>query len=223
MTVAPFILPFRPGTDPCERCAVCAYVAPGSAPAAGPVDFAFPSQPRFYARSCYGGSRPATLGLAPGQRADVDLMLGTTSAVWVRGRLLNLPPNPVPTIQLTEDSFHVGGPLLAVDLPKGTFAFQGVAPGRYRLDANVRQQNADGPPKSHSAQLMIDVGTSDVNDIELPLSPAGELDVVLHGPEGKKLEPAAVRIGLRSTASEHPDVRWAEPQRFFLLPPGLAN
>ena len=67
---------------------ICAdFYSAVPAPTSGLIDFASRSEPRFYTRSCYGGSRPANLRLAPGQRAGIDLTLGTTSAVWLRGRM----------------------------------------------------------------------------------------------------------------------------------------
>ncbi len=209
---------------------ICAHMPSGNAPApaAGPVDFASRSEPRFYARSCYGGPRPATVRVAPGRRIDVDLTLGTTSAVWVRGHLLNVTPNPVPTIQLIrEDPFDAGRAtqFANLDISKGTFAFWGVAPGRYWLQADVDPQNTDTQQKRLTGRLLIDVGNSDLHDLDLPLVPAGEMDVVLHGPEGKKIEPGAVTISLRSTASGRPGSGWAEAQpngpfRFRGLSPG---
>ena len=196
---------------------ICASAAQGHATAValpGPVDLASPVEPRFYVRSCYPdvtASSPAPFRVPAAGRAGVDLTLLSAPAVSVRGRLSALPANAGLNIRLIpETSFDSSQPWFAGFDSPGAFAFRGVPPGPYRLDADVNWQEPDGTRKSTFARLRIAVGNVDLNGIDVPLEPAGAIDVVLHGQDGARIDPEDLQVGLRPAVPEPAGTEWAQ-------------
>ncbi len=145
------------------------------APLPGPVDYAARVESRSYARTCNRAFQ-----LSPGQRAEVDLTPLTATTVMIRGHVRNAPPQTGLTVSLiSEDpSFgHVSNAF--VDATQSTFAFRGVLPGRYRLRAQT-YSNA-GAQKSLAAEIPLDVGSSDIDGIDVALDSQAAVDVAFHG------------------------------------------
>jgi hypothetical protein len=93
----------------------------------------------------------------------------------------------------------------------GMFAFRGVLPGHYRLEADANWQEPDGTRKLLMARLPIEVGGANLEGIEALLEPIGVIDVVLHSLEGEKISPERVQLGLRPTARGNANMQWAQP------------
>jgi hypothetical protein len=156
---------------------LCAAAAPFggvAAPSSTQIDFAAHRETLYYGRSCYPNSSGlvrSTLHIAPGQSIEVNLTIGSSSAVRVSGRIVNGMPNMNTSLRLVreDDPPTAGGQLLpgAADFNKGTFEFRGVFPGRYRLEADVVTQPAEGQRVPLVARLPLVVGSADVDDIEL--------------------------------------------------------
>jgi hypothetical protein len=198
---------------------LCAAAAPfGSvaAPSSTQIDFAAHRETLYYRRSCYpdsSGLGRSTLHIAPGQSIVVNLTIGSSSAVRVSGRIVNGPPNLSANLRLVreDDPPEAGGQFLpgGADAAKGTFEFRGVFPGRYRLEADVTTQPAEGQRVALVARLPLVVGSADVDDIELTMEKAGQIEVAVTSAEGEKLEFDAVTIGLRSTVPGPFGTWWA--------------
>jgi len=170
---------------------VCSGAGPGNPLAAatpGPVDFSASAMVRYYARTCNPASL-TPLQLAPGRHAQVDVDLLTTTAVSVRGRVIGAPPGTGvnPTLMGVDAEGRIGSQFAwfaqSLDPQQGTFIFRGVPPGRYVLSANLRASQAGGPMKTLTARTQVDVGSSDVDGLQLPLEADGAVDVVFEGAE----------------------------------------
>jgi hypothetical protein len=158
---------------------ICAGGQGAPAPQPGPVDYATRVD-RYYGRTCNRG-----IVLSPGQQAQVDLSPTAGSAVTVRGHVGNLPPQTPFSVGLVPeaDDFGEPSPPGYPDMTQGTFTFRGVLPGRYRLHA----QSYSGPGKpALVAEAPVDVGTSDIDGLDVELGPEATLDVTLEA-AGKDL------------------------------------
>jgi hypothetical protein len=93
----------------------------------------------------------------------------------------------------------------------GNFAFRGVSPGRYRLEARLNWAAPDGTAKFLVAQLPLEVGSADLDSVELPLEPAATIDVILHGPGGEKVGPESVHLILHPAVDGAASPNWAQP------------
>jgi protocatechuate 3,4-dioxygenase beta subunit len=211
---------YRAGRLPPGGYVVCAGAARNGAgeaiaATAGPVDFASRRAPHIYTQTCdpdLGGSQPAVMKVPAGQQAEVDLTLVPVPAVSVLGRLRNLPPAGGLGVRLVRDSeFSSDPPLFTTAGEDGTFAFRGVLPGNWRLEADASWQEPDGTRKSLLARLPIEVGSANVDGMDVPLDPAGVIDVVLHSLEGEKISPERVQLGLRPTVARSGNMQWAQP------------
>src|SRR5471030_214766 len=211
---------YRAGRLPPAGYVVCAGAArsgPGAPMSAtsGPVDFASRRAPRVYTQACdldLGGSQPAWLKVPAGQQAEVNLTLVPVPAVSVLGRLRNISLASGLGVRLVRDSDFSGEPALSTSTGQdGTFAFRGVLPGHYRLEADTSWQEPDGTRKSLMARLPIEVGSAGLEWIEAPLEPAGAIDVVLQSLEGEKISPEKVQLGLRPTVAGSGNMQWARP------------
>ena len=190
---------------------VCSMGSPGAnaeAPVAGTVDFAARTEPRFYTRTCYPNltsTTGAAYRLAPGQHGQVDITMLGGPAVWVRGRVRNLPPRVGMGVMLTaEDAFEGARqyPNAYVDPNQGTFGFRGVPPGHYRLEANLAT-TVEGQPVSLRAGMQLDVAGSDIDGLELALEPGGTVTAMLHGMAENQIEPNDVHLNLRQKESNN--------------------
>jgi hypothetical protein len=224
---------YRAGRLPPGGYMVCAGAArsgPGAPMAAtnGPVDFASSPAPRVYTQTCdpdLSVSQPALLKIPAGQQAEVNLTLVPVPAVSVLGRLRNLPLAGGLGVRLVRDSDFSSEALFSSTGQDGTFAFRGVLPGHYRLEADTSWQEPDGTRSSLTARLPIEVGSAGLEGIEAPLEPAGAIDVVLHSLEREKVSPEKVQLGLRPALARSENMHWAQPEppapfRFSALAPG---
>ena len=73
---------------------------------------------------------------------------------------------------------------------------RGVAPGRYRLRASA-YASTGGVRKDSMAVIPVDVGTSDMDGVDVVLDSGGTVDVALHGLAENQIEPKDVSVNLR--------------------------
>lgn len=173
------------------------------APQPGIADFQTRGEPRFYKRSCYPANPPASFQIGSAQQLQRDFVLGSARAFAVRGRVTNPPPETSFSVTLFRDDEVnvVEQPrLTGINLADGSFEFEGVEPGRYRIEANAGAVHAG---------TAIQVEGADIGELELMLEPGGSIDVDVHDlPNGAAAD--AVRIGLRSTGPRPSETRWAQ-------------
>ncbi|MGA2590909.1 MAG: carboxypeptidase regulatory-like domain-containing protein [Bryobacteraceae bacterium] len=173
------------------------------APQPGLADFQTHGEPRYYKRSCYPAKPPASFQIGPAQQVQKDFTLGSAHAFSVRGRVTNPPPETSFSVTLFRDDEVnvVEQPRsTCIKLADGSFEFEGVEPGRYRIEANA------GAIRAGTA---IHVEGADVGELELMLEPAGSIDVYVHDlPNGAAAD--VVRIGLRSTGPRPSETTWAQ-------------
>jgi hypothetical protein len=191
--------------------AVCAEAgaSPSTPSVLESVDASVRPEPRRYARTCYPAASPSpqsTFRVAPGQRTEVNLTLETTSPVSMRGRVVNGPPRSGVPVQLFRDeSVDAWQVQSAATSPEAqTFAFHGIEPGRYRLEARIKKLDAGGVEQSLMARLSVEVGRADMEGLELTLEPAA------------KLGTGVSTVGLRSTGSSPAVTRWADKDKSAL-------
>jgi hypothetical protein len=122
-------------------------------------------------------SKEATrVTVGPGQDTQaIDLRLVASPIIRVSGKILNAPPGRV-AIELmyaTSPGSEVGEEREAE--PDGSFVLWGLDPGKYTLKASV----GGGEDAPQSARVPIDVGTANIDGIELrvvePLEIAGRI------------------------------------------------
>ncbi|MEI9976561.1 MAG: carboxypeptidase-like regulatory domain-containing protein [Ignavibacteriota bacterium] len=175
---------YRLGNLPPGDYIVCADMrASYPAPVAGPLDYGARVENRSYVRTCN-----RALQLASGQRAQVDLVPTVGILATVRGHVRNLPPLTGFGVNLVGDEQfrnQVGG---SVDISQSTFTIRGVAPGRYRL----RAQTFANTPNSLVAEMILDVGGSDIDGLELDLAAEAAVQLTFAGvPQGHSNEVGA--------------------------------
>jgi hypothetical protein len=149
------------------------------APVPGSLDYAARVDNRFYSRTC---SRP--LQLAPGQHAQVDLSPFTASTATVRGHVRGLPAQTGFNVTLSpeDDSAGFNQPFNGfVDMSQASFTLRGVPPGRYRLHAQSYSNTAANPSKPMAADIPVEVGGSDIDNLDISLDAGGTLDVAVAG------------------------------------------
>jgi hypothetical protein len=202
------------------------------APSSTQIDFAAQREMRYYTRSCYPGTTGSGRSIphiAAGQSVAVNLVLGSSSAVRISGHITNTLPNLNANFRLVRDDdppheenqFFPG----IADGSKGTFEFRGVFPGRYRLEADLNTQSADGQKLSLAGRLSLVVGSADIDDIELTLETTIQIDGDVSSAEGEDLTPGSVNLGLRPAMPGSLGMWWTEPLenkslRFTSVPAG---
>jgi protocatechuate 3,4-dioxygenase beta subunit len=164
-----------------------------SAPVQGPVDYATHVDNRFYARTCNRAFQ-----LAPGQHAQVDVSPLTAAMATVRGHVRNLPPQTGFSVNLMPDDGSEGFNQINAfaDAAQGTYSIRGVPPGRYRLRAQS-SLNANGAQRLLLADLPVDVGSSDMDGLDVAFDSAGTVDVALHGVAENQIDAERVTVILR--------------------------
>ena len=197
---------FRIGMLPPGGYFVCATPNGGSAvPSTGPVDLAVRGEPRYYQRTCSPDPHAASarpLSLLPGRQQEVQLTLRASAGAELQGRVRNLPPGVGTGVMLSrEGGFEGEQPLVASVGTEGKFAFRGVPPGEYRLEASVTRQSGDG--FLLIGRLPVEVAGGGTQEIELPLAPPVFFNVVIHGVPAV---PERLTVGLRSQW----DTTWAD-------------
>ena len=163
------------------------------APVQGPVDYTTRVDNRFYTRTCNRAFQ-----LSPGQRAQVDLSPPAGPAATVRGHVRNAPPQTGFQVYLSPEAGSEGWSRVGalVDAAQGTYVLRGVAPGRYRLRASA-YASTGGVRKDSMAVIPVDVGTSDMDGVDVVLDSGGTVDVALHGLAENQIEPKDVSVNLR--------------------------
>jgi protocatechuate 3,4-dioxygenase beta subunit len=111
------------------------------------------------------------------EAAAIDFTLAASRAVRVRGRIFNAitsqPGRGVLLVLSRRDSgvrIFAPSDITRVDDPQGAFEISGVTPGAYEL----RAQWSDGE-KQYSNGVRLDVGTTDLDDVNLVISPGVQL------------------------------------------------
>jgi len=199
---------------------VCVNAGQGtSAPVPGPVDYAARVDSRSYARTCNRAFQ-----LSPGQRAQVDLTPLTATTVTVRGHVQNVPPQTGFSVNLLPDDDSLGFGQNAnafVDASQGTFTIRGVAPGRYRLRAQSFPPPG-GAQKALAAEFPLDVGSSDIEGIDVALDSPATVEVTFHGVADDRMKD--VTAMLRSGGQYAPRYVYAQSKdgvfQFQTVPPG---
>jgi protocatechuate 3,4-dioxygenase beta subunit len=171
---------------------VCVSAGQGtSAPVPGPVDYATRVDSRSYARTCN-----RAFPLSPGQRAQVDLTPLTATTVTVRGHVQNVPPQTGFSVSLLPDDDSLGFGQNAnafVDASQGTFTIRGVAPGRYRLRAQSFPPPG-GAQKALAAEFPLDVGSSDMDGVDVALDSQATVEVTFHGVADDQMKDVSVML-----------------------------
>lgn len=190
------------------------------APAAGPVDYATRASNRYYVRTCNRAFQ-----LAPGKQVQVDLSPLATAVASLRGHIRNLPPQSGFSVFLEpeDNSANFGQNFNAfVNASAGTFTIQAVPPGRYRLRAQV-YTNSGGTQKASVVYLPVEVGGSDIDDLDVTLDSPATVDVVIHGLTENQIEPSDVNVTLRGdiwTENRGPNTKKEAEAHFEDVPPG---
>jgi hypothetical protein len=192
-----------------------------SAPVQGPVDYATRVANRFYARTCNRAFQ-----LSPGQHAQADLNPISSTAATVRGHVQNLPPQTGFSVNLApaDGSEGMSQTFNAfVDATQGTYTIRGVPAGRYRLRAQT-YANAGGAQRPLLADFPVDVGSSDMDGLDVAFDSAGTVDVALHGVAENQIDAERVIVTLRG-AHAAGDFRGSTRDkdgvfRFDAVPPG---
>ena len=149
------------------------------------------------------------------QTRDVDFLLHRVRSASVRGRVIDLSGNGlsdslrlVLTPQVAGCAGSTNVRQLQVDIQSGRFVADGVSPGEYVLTAMERDSDA-----VLEGRTTLDVGDSDLNDVDLPLTAGvtlkGRIVFESQGPHATDnlqvtltaLDSLAMKAGLTSVAS----------------------
>ena len=133
-----------------------------------------------YAPTYYPGSNDVTaavpLQLAAGQPVtNIDFNLRRVRTVRVKGRVRGPVSNGRSMVMLLQQSDMIGmnsRNMSSTQGPDGTFEIRGVTPGAYYLVAQQSEQNVQ-----YSGRMAINVGNSNVENLDIAVSPA----MVLNG------------------------------------------
>jgi hypothetical protein len=139
--------------------------------------------------------------------AGIDLQLRRVHAVHVRGRIIGIAAGPlsvaIVTLVPAGSRSSTGRDTLVRD-PAGAFDLSGVLPGKYVLYATSPDfvTRGAGP----SAQRAVEVGQTDVEDIQLMLAPPQAVKGRVTVPEGRKVpEGLIVMLSGRSGIEQQGD------------------
>jgi protocatechuate 3,4-dioxygenase beta subunit len=129
------------------------------------------------------------IDISPGRLAQgIDVRVVRARPVSIRGRVVNRPTGATGTLDVRllppEQSASLDPPNWARNIQEdGAFELQGVMPGSYTLTA---QQNVDD--KLFSAHVPLEVGSSNIEKIELRLVASGEISgrLVIEGDPSTK-------------------------------------
>ena len=161
-----------------------------------------PNQPELgYAPTYYPGTHdPAgavQIQVAAGRPlANMDMRLTRTRTVRVRGRLIGASNNPMsrPMISLMpRDAGYMvfDRQMMTSRRPDGSFELRGVIPGAYYLIA----QSFDAGERQ-VARVPVDVGNTDVENVELALAPGQDLTGTVRVESDTPVNPSTVRLFL---------------------------
>jgi len=157
-----------------------------------------------YVRTYYPGtsefSEAASIEVGPGEeRTSADFTMRTARMLRVRGRVVN-SVNPRGTygipVQLKSKTEQTGFPLVYstnTDDDRGSFEMRGVAPGSYILTALWFEGR-----RQYAARQAIELSNSDMDRVSLVITPGINLSGHIRSDRGAQVNPAALRIDLRS-------------------------
>jgi len=180
-----------------------------------------------YAPTFYPGTNdPAgavMIEVGPGATVNVaDLTLRKTRTVRIRGRVVNTMGEGLPQhimLRLMPRNTRFGGffSTLTTQIMRnqgGTFELCGVTPGAYSLMA----QWSDGE-KAQSVRQQVDVGNSNVDDVNLALTPGIELKGQVRAEGNGEVSPGAMWVMLEAQSGfpmGRANARLAEDRTFTL-------
>jgi protocatechuate 3,4-dioxygenase beta subunit len=167
----------------------------------------------FYYPGVLDASQAQPIEVGPGgevRGVDFRLMRGRT--VWIRGRIVNsATERPVRSamVMLAPQDGRPGMPegRAVVRDAEGSFEIRGVAPGSYKLTANLFEEG-----KRYSGSIPIQVGDSNLEGVELPIGVGLELPGTLRADGAATFKAEGVLVllesrqeGVASAASVKPD------------------
>jgi hypothetical protein len=149
--------------------------------------------------------------LAPGQQFRADIQIVRQTGVSLSGRLI--PPaaaNPARSATLAlvpvPSSPEYDSPFASSSQAGGVFEFQDIRPGKYRLVALIREPSRDLWQDSNPAWGAIrevEVGDRDMEGLEVPLQPLGDLSGTVTFSVGCTAVPVRVQVsGFNPVGSE---------------------
>ena len=185
---------FRIGGLVPGRYVVCAMSGRNTFPVGG-------GPPMVYRDSCFPGppstATSNTSQIDAGREFRTALTLTPTRGVHIRGSISGLPSpspggpanGPVANVQLMRIQNGMGGGAGGRVMPDGTFDIAGIQPGSYMLRTNFP---SNGPQQNGpSAQLQIEIGDSDVDNVVLAVQSPGSIS----GNVRFALSPTAAQTG----------------------------
>jgi len=156
------------------------YVGADPQPSLGQVATRLPPDPSeratFYPHSLKASeARPVTV--AEGKELRVDIQIAHAGGVTVRGRILGWSAGNAagPRVFTTVNAIPLSAgamPQSALEMSGDRFQFTDLMPGTYRLDAfqNVATDSPFDPSTLSAARATVEVGTSDIDGIDLTLA-----------------------------------------------------
>lgn len=141
----------------------------------------------------------APLDVGPGQQLrGIDMALRQRRPVSIRGRAIKPAGAASMTLVLSTSDAAGTSTSMGVGIrdPDGKFQLQGVAPGAYSLIARTGVDN-----KPYSARVPIQVGSTDIEGIELHLAPAVDLTGQVRIEGKTEAKPARVFLDLEGQDS----------------------
>jgi len=123
----------------------------------------------------------------------LDIQMVRTHAVRVRGRVIGSPGLAMVTLQSAEHTAGVEHSAVVRD-EKGEFELPDVVPGKYTLTAGEMMFSGE---QGLTASQTLDVGDTDINDVQITIRPRQKVAGSFIAPEGRKL-PAGLIVVLAS-------------------------
>ncbi len=158
---------------------------------------------------CYPGpvDGSSTLDLPPGREMNVDFTLTGVPAVHVRGTVSGLPEGRGIGIRLVRSGMAEGlGESIPGAVREGKFDIL-APPGSYMLLADYFETG-----RHLSARVPVEVGTSDVNDVAVPLESGftaeGTVRVESASSQGSLARPFAIRLRPSEPLNGAGQLRW---------------
>lgn len=148
--------------------------------------------------------------LAPGQQFRADIQIVRQTGVQISGRLISpLGASPTGSANLALVPDHSSpanvSPFASSSQAGGEFEFQDVLPGKYHLVALVREPSHElwqGPKPAWGVIRQVEVGDRDIEGLEVPLQPLGDLSGTVTFSEGCTAVPVRVFVsGLNPVGS----------------------
>jgi protocatechuate 3,4-dioxygenase beta subunit len=158
-----------------------------------------PVQDEGYAPTYYPGTNDSSAAVplqsTSGQAlTNIDVRLQRTRTVRVKGRVVGAPGHArVMVMMMAQNDFMGGGRQMASPQgPDGAFEIRGVTPGSYHVAAQVADQNGQ-----LTARTPINVGNSNVENIELVLRPGTTVTGRVRIEGESQVTPSQVSVNLQ--------------------------